>query len=169
MNDIQRCGYFYTTPEICKFNMIEGAFKKISGYNKSAYGFVFGYSEPNGRMLKDYIRFEINVDGEYALYTWDGKNYTDLVEKNNKGTAYFYKHNAIKKGYNSQNIIKIVNNGNSFSVYVNNTLVQDKIPMLKNSTKGVMAFFSVGKPDQEDLPNTPVNVSMKITDAQRAN
>ena len=169
MNDIQRCGYFYTTPEICKFTMIEGAFKKISGYNKSAYGFVFGYSEPNGRMLKDYIRFEINVDGEYALYTWDGKNYTDLVEKNDKGTAYFYKHSAIQKGYNAQNKIKIVNNGNTFSVYVNNTLVQGNIPALKNGTKGVMAFFSVGKPDQEDLPATPVNVSMKITDAQRAN
>ena len=169
MNDIQRCGYFYTTPEICKFSMIEGAFKKISGYNKSAYGFVFGYSEPNGRMLKDYIRFEINVDGEYALYTWDGKNYTDLVEKNSNGTAYFYKNSAIQKGYNAQNKIKIVNNGNTFSVYVNNTLIQSNIPALKNGTKGVMAFFSVGKPDQEDLPATPVNVSMKITDAQRAN
>lgn len=169
MNDVQRCGYFYTTPEICKFSMIEGAFKKISGYNKSAYGFVFGYSEPNGRMLKDYIRFEINVDGEYALYTWDGKNYTDLVEKNSNGTAYFYKNSAIQKGYNAQNKIKIVNNGNTFSVYVNNTLIQSNIPALKNGTKGVMAFFSVGKPDQEDLPATPVNVSMKITDAQRAN
>ena len=168
LSQIQNCGYFYTTPEICKFDMIEGEFKKTSGYNKSAYGFVFGYSTPDARgYLKDYIRFEINVDGEYALYTWDGKTYTDLVEKNNKGTAYFYKSDAIKKGYNTLNTIKIQQDKNTYSVYVNGKLIQSGIQPLKKGTKGVMAFFSVGKTTQEKLPQVPVNVAMRISDVKR--
>ena len=130
---------------------------------------MFGYStpSPNG-MLKDYIRFEINVDGEYALYTWDGKNYTDLVEKNDKGTAYFYASNAINKGYGASNKIRIEATAkNTYSVYVNGKLIQDGIPFLKNGTKGTMAFFSVGKSTQEKLPSVPVNVAMRITDARR--
>ena len=160
-------GHFYTTPEIGKLDMVEGEFKKISGYNKSAFGFVFGYSQPNkDGMLKDYIRFEINVDGEYALYTWDGKTYTDLVESITPGTAYFYDHSAIKKGYNAVNDLKVeVGPNNTYNVYINNQLVKGNIPFLRNGTKGAMSFFSVGAKDQERLPEIPVNVDMKIVDA----
>lgn len=167
--DVQRCGYFYTTPEICQFDMIQGDFRKVSGYKKAAYGFVFGYSQPDPRgYLSDYIRFEINVDGEYALYTWDGQNYVDLVEPNDRGTAYFYEHPAIYKGYNTLNQIKIEDTGSSYNVYVNGTLIQGNIPYLNSrATKGVMAFFSVAKEHQEDLPKTPVNVGMRITDVKR--
>lgn len=167
--DVQRCGYFYTTPEICQFDMIQGDFRKVSGYKKAAYGFVFGYSQPDPRgYLSDYIRFEINVDGEYALYTWDGQNYVDLVEPNDRGTAYFYEHPAIYKGYNTLNQIKIEDTGSSYNVYVNGTLIQGNIPYLTGrATKGVMAFFSVAKEHQEDLPKTPVNVGMRITDVKR--
>ena len=167
--DVQRCGYFYTTPEICQFDMIQGDFRKVSGYKKAAYGFVFGYSQPDPRgYLSDYIRFEINVDGEYALYTWDGQNYVDLVEPNDRGTAYFYEHPAIYKGYNTLNQIKIEDTGSSYNVYVNGTLIQGNIPYLTGrATRGVMAFFSVAKEHQEDLPRTPVNVGMRITDVKR--
>lgn len=167
--DVQRCGYFYTTPEICQFDMIQGDFRKVSGYKKAAYGFVFGYSQPDPRgYLSDYIRFEINVDGEYALYTWDGQNYVDLVEPNDRGTAYFYEHPAIYKGYNTLNQIKIEDTGSSYNVYVNGKLIQGNIPYLNSrATKGVMAFFSVAKEHQEDLPKTPVNVGMRITDVKR--
>ncbi|MBQ7168060.1 MAG: hypothetical protein IJR93_14065, partial [Treponema sp.] len=167
--DVQRCGYFYTTPEICQFDMIQGDFRKVSGYKKAAYGFVFGYSQPDPRgYLSDFIRFEINVDGEYALYTWDGQNYVDLVEPNDKGTAYFYEHPAIYKGYNTLNTIKVEDTGSSYNVYVNGKLIQGNIPYLNSrATKGVMAFFSVAKEHQEDLPKTPVNVGMRITDVKR--
>ena len=169
LSDVQRCGYFYTTPEICQFDMIQGDFRKVSGYKKAAYGFVFGYSQPDPRgYLSDFIRFEINVDGEYALYTWNGQNYVDLVEPNDKGTAYFYEHPAIYKGYNTLNTIKIEDTGSSYNVYVNGTLIQGNIPYLgSRATKGVMAFFSVAKEHQEDLPKTPVNVGMRITDVKR--
>ena len=36
----------------------------------------------------------------------------------------------------------------------------------KGGTYGVMGFFSVGQANQEDLPNTPVVVSYRITDAE---
>lgn len=170
LGDVQRCGYFYTTPEICKFNMIQGDFRKISGYKKAAYGFVFGYKQPDARgYLSDYIRFEINVDGEFACYTWDGTNYKDLVESNNEGTAYFYKNSAIYMGYNTLNTIKVEDTGKGYNVYVNGKLVKGNIPYLSNkATKGVMAFFSIGKEHQEDLANAPVQVGMRITDVIRA-
>ncbi|MBR4385656.1 MAG: hypothetical protein IKP51_03955 [Treponema sp.] len=147
--------------------MIEGEFTKKSGYAKSAYGFVFGYSDLANGYLKDYIRFEINTDGEYALYTWDGKTYKDLVQPNNKGTAYFYSHPAIKSGYNTQNKLKLVadDETQTWSVYLNGELIKDNIPYLKNGTHGVMGFFSVGQEEQENMPAVPVVVSYRITDA----
>ena len=167
LNNLLDCGYFYTSPEFGQFDMIEGEFSKKSGYIKSAYGFVFGYSKPksNGE-LKDYIRFEINTDGEYALYKWDGKTYEDLIVPNDEGTAYFYKSSAINKGYNSTNKLKIQVVDGKYNVYINNRLIKDGIEFLPNGTFGVMGFFSVGKATQEDLPNTPVVVSYRITDAE---
>ena len=166
LNSLLDCGYFYTSPEFGHFDMIEGEFNKKSGYIKSAYGFVFGYSKPkaNGE-LKDYIRFEINTDGEYALYKWDGKTYEDLIVPNDEGTAYFYKSSAINKGYNSNNKLKIQVVDGKYNVYINNRLIKEGIEFLPNGTFGVMGFFSVGQITQEDLPNTPVVVSYRITDA----
>ena len=167
LNNLLDCGYFYTSPEFGQFDMIEGEFNKKSGYIKSAYGFVFGYSKPksNGE-LKDYIRFEINTDGEYALYKWDGKTYEDLIVPNDEGTAYFYKSSAINKGYNSNNKLKIQVVDGKYNVYINNRLIKEGIEFLPNGTFGVMGFFSVGQITQEDLPNTPVVVSYRITDAE---
>ena len=166
-SDIEDCGYFYTSPEFGQFDMIEGEFSKKSGYAKSAYGFVFGYTKPSPiGELYNYIRFEINTDGEYALYKWDGKTYTDLVEPNSEGTAYFYKNNAINRGYNSVNKLKIRVVDGKYNVYINDKLIKSGIDFIPNGTYGVMGFFSVGKVNQEDMPNTPVVVSYRITDAE---
>jgi len=116
--------------------------------------------------LYNYIRFEINTDGEYALYKWDGKTYTDLVEPNSEGTAYFYKNNAINRGYNSVNKLKIRVVDGKYNVYINDKLIKSGIDFIPNGTYGVMGFFSVGKVNQEDMPNTPVVVSYRITDAE---
>ena len=167
LSDIEDCGYFYTSPEFGQFDMIEGEFSKKSGYTKSAYGFVFGYTKPSPRgQLYNYIRFEINTDGEYALYKWDGKTYTDLVEPNSEGTAYFYKSSAINEGYNATNKLKIQVVNGKYNVYINNHLIKRGIPFIEGGTYGVMGFFSVGQANQEDLPNTPVVVSYRITDAE---
>ena len=166
LSDIEDCGYFYTSPEFGQFDMIEGEFSKKSGYIKSAYGFVFGYTRPSSTgKLYNYIRFEINTDGEYALYKWDGKTYTDLVEPNDEGTAYFYPSTAINKGYNAINKLKIQVNDGKYDVYINGRLIKKGIEFIPNGTYGVMGFFSVGQVTQEDLPYTPVVVSYRITDA----
>ena len=84
----EQLGYFFTTPELGQFNMIEGEFKKSGGYENSAFGFVFGYTANEEGMLSDYLRFEITTAGEYAAYACKGSTYIDLVEANDKNTAY---------------------------------------------------------------------------------
>src|SRR5574344_179912 len=165
LTDLEDCGYFYTTPELGQFTMLEGEFKKATGYEKSAYGFVFGYTKPadNGK-LSNYIRFEINTDGEYALYKWDGSTYTDLVETNDKATAYLYPNSAISKGYDTTNKLKVENVEGKYNLYINGTKVASNIEGIKDGTYGIMAFFSVGKQDQEKLPDQPVKVTYRITD-----
>ena len=53
----------------------------------------------------------------------------------------------------------------TWAVYLNGKLIKDGIPYLKNGTHGVMGFFSVGKENQENMPDVPVVVSYRITDA----
>ena len=36
----EQLGYFFTTPELGQFSMIEGEFNKSGGYENSAFGFV---------------------------------------------------------------------------------------------------------------------------------
>ena len=100
------------------------------------------------------------------MYKWDGKNYVDLVEPNDEGTAYFYDEDAVTKGYNHVNKLKIEEKDGKYNVYINSKLIKEGIEAPKNATHGVMSFFSVGKADQEDMPNTPVVVSYRITDAK---
>ena len=164
LSDLENCGYFFTTTELGEFDMIEGEFKKTTGYEKSAYGFVFGYTADESGKLKNYIRFEINTDGEYALYSWDGKSYKDLIEANDASTAYFYADDSITKGYDSTNTLKIEINGNGkYDISINGTKVVSDIERIDNSTYGVMAFFSVGNENQEKLPDEPVKVAYRIT------
>src|SRR5574344_2882381 len=166
LTDLENCGYFYTTPELGQFDMIESEFKKATGYEKSAYGFVFGYTADDKGKLTNYIRFEINTDGEYALYKFDGKNYTDLVESNTAATAYFYANGAITKGYDATNTLKVeLNSNGKYDVSVNGTKVGSNIERIKDSTYGAMAFFSVGSANQEKLPDQPVKVSYRITNS----
>ncbi|MFA6937735.1 MAG: hypothetical protein WCQ67_05855 [Treponema sp.] len=166
LSDMENCGYFYTTAELGQFDMFEGEFKKATGYEKSAYGFVFGYTADDKGKLTNYIRFEINTDGEYALYKYDGKNYTDLVESNTAATAYFYANGAITKGYDATNTLKVeLNSNGKYDVSVNGTKVGSNIERIKDSTYGAMAFFSVGSENQEKLPDQPVKVSYKITNS----
>ncbi len=164
----QDCGKFYTSPELGKFKSIEVEFKKDSGYDSSCFGLVFGYSSAKNGICSDYIRFEINTLGEYALYSYDGKSYSDLVNPEAENTAYFSSSAAIVKGFSSLNRLKIVKNDkNQYSCYINGTCVKSSVSALENGTNGVMAFFSVGKSDQENLPDTPVSVSYRIVSAER--
>lgn len=166
----EQLGYFFTTPELGQFNMIEGEFKKSGGYENSAFGFVFGYSSNEEGMLSDYLRFEITTAGEYAIYACKGSTYIDLVEANDKNTAYMYPSSAIVGGYNSANKLKIEKaDDTSYNLYINGTQVNTiTVPEGFGNSDGVMAFFSVGKSNQEQFPDNPVRVTYRITDFQIA-
>lgn len=166
----EQLGYFFTTPELGQFNMIEGEFKKSGGYENSAFGFVFGYTANEEGMLSDYLRFEITTAGEYAAYACKGSTYIDLVEANDKNTAYMYPSSAIVGGYDSANKLKIEKTGDtSYNLYINGTNVASvTVPEGFGNSDGVMAFFSVGKQNQEQFPDNPVRVTYRITDFQIA-
>lgn len=162
----EQLGYFFTTPELGQFNMIEGEFKKSGGYENSAFGFVFGYSSNEEGILSDYLRFEITTAGEYAIYACKGSTYIDLVEANDKNTAYMYPSSAIVGGYDSANKLKIEKvDDTSYNLYINGTQVNTiTVPEGFGNSDGVMAFFSVGKQNQEQFPDNPVRVTYRITD-----
>lgn len=168
LSDPEDCGYFYTTDNLGEFTMIKGEFRKLGGYEGSTVGFVFGFSPTKDGWLKDYIRFEINTRGEYGIYSWVNGKYTDLVQKNKLDTAYLYESAAIKTGYNRKNTLTIVKEKDgTYTLSINDTVVAKKVPPLKKGTKGVMAFFSVGKEDQENFPENPVTVVYRIPDSKR--
>lgn len=159
-------GYFFTTNELGQFSMIEGEFKKSGGYEDSPFGFVFGYTADKEGILSDYIRFEITTSGEYAAYCCKGSTYIDLIEKNDKNTAYMNKSSLIVSGYNSVNKIKIQKKSNAqYDLFINGSLVKTiDVPSGFGNSDGVMAFFSVGKANQEKFPTNPVKVTYRITD-----
>ena len=166
----EQLGYFFTTPELGQFSMIEGEFNKAGGYENSAFGFVFGYTANEEGMLSDYLRFEITTAGEYAVYACKGSTYIDLVEANNENTAYMYPSSAISGGYNSANKLKIEKTKeNTYKLYINGKNVNTiTVPDGFGNSNGVMAFFSVGKANQEQFPDNPVRVTYRITDFKLA-
>ena len=168
--DANQHGYFFTTAEIGQFSMVEGEFKKSGGYEQSGFGFVFGYTADDEGWLADYLRFEITTAGQYSAYACRGSTYIDLVESNNENTAYRYESSAIKGGYDSVNKLKIERNGDKdYTLYINGSKVASfTAPNGFSNSDGVMAFFSVGKADQEKFPDEPVKVTYRITDSVAA-
>lgn len=162
-NDTQNFGYFYTTDELGNFSSLEVEFKKDSGYESSCFGLIFGYSKTEDGVLSNYERLEINTLGEYAVYTWDGSNYTDLINDDAKNTAYLSENTSIVKGYGSSNKLKIeIDDEGLYSCYINGTKVASTIQPMENTSYGAMAFFSVGKSDEENFPDSPVKVFYRI-------
>ncbi len=161
------CGYFYTTEELGEFSMIEGEFKKSAGYERSAFGFVFGYSSEKDGILSDYLRLEVNTEGQYAFYSWDGSKYTDFINPEAENTAYLNEGGPVTAGLDSVNKLKIEQDTSSgtYTCYINGTQIATGIEPIEGSTGGVMAFFSVGKENEEKLPDTPVKVTYRITDS----
>lgn len=165
-NVIQNFGYFYTTDELGNFSSLEVEFKKDSGYESSCFGLIFGYSKTEDGVLSNYERLEINTLGEYAVYTWNASNYTDLINDDAKNTAYLSENSSITKGYGSSNKLKIeIDDNGLYSCYINGSKVASGIQPMENTTYGAMAFFSVGKSDEENFPDSPVKVSYRITDS----
>ena len=168
--DADQHGYFFTTPEIGQFSMVEGEFKKAGGYEQSGFGFVFGYTADDEGWLADYLRFEITTAGQFSAYACRGNTYIDLVENHGENTAYRYESSAVKGGYDSVNKLKIERTGDKdYTLYINGSkAVSFTAPEGFSNSDGVMAFFSVGKADQEKFPDEPVKVTYRITDSVAA-
>lgn len=166
-SDTDKLGHFFTTPEIGQFSMIEGEFKKSGGYEHSAFGFVFGYTADEKGWLSDYMRFEITTAGNYAAFACKGNTYIDLVEANDKNTAYMNESSAINSGYDSVNKLKIQKiDDKKYDLFINGTKVTTiTVPDGFGNSDGVMAFFSVGTKNQEQFPSNPVKVTYRITDS----
>lgn len=157
-------GCFYTTDDLGEFLSLEIEMKKDSGFEGSCYGLVFGYTDTNEEKLKNYTRFEINALGEYALYTFDGSKYVDLMDDSANNTAYLIEEAAINKGLGSSNTLKIARNKDgSYNCYINGTLIAENKKIMDSSNNNVRASFSVGKADEEKLPDEPVQVFYKIS------
>ena len=163
----QDCGKFYTSPELGRFSSIEVEFKKTSGSETGTFGLVFDYSSQKDGICSDYIRFEINTLGEYAIYSFDGTKYKDFVDSSVEGTAYFSKSSAIVQGLSSLNTLKVDFQDGTYSFFINGTKVLDNVKSSSDAKKGFMAFFSVAKPEEESLPDTPVSVSYRFVNAAR--
>lgn len=163
-------GYFFTTPELGQFTMVEGEFKKSGGYGKSGFGFVFGYTADENGWLSDYLRFEINTSGEYAVFACKGSTYIDLLENHGENTAYMNVSSAINGGYDSVNKLKIQKTADkAYDLFINGAKIASiTVPAGYGNSDGVMAFFSVGKENQEDFPNQPVRVTYRITNSDNA-
>ena len=170
MADPEDSGYFYTgdplNPLYSSMSMLEAEFKKTSGYSKAGFGYIFAFSEPSKVGIVDnYIRFEINTDGEYALYRVNGKTFTDLVEPNEENTAYFYEATCINAGYDAVNNLKLVLNSNdTYSIFCNGVSIAKDITRYEGATYGVQMFFSVAQKEQENLPEETVKIAYRLVD-----
>ena len=65
------------------------------------------------------------------------------------------------------NTLKIERTGDrSYTLYINGSQIAvATVPAGFVNGTGVMAFFSVGKADQEQFPDEPVRVTYRITDS----
>lgn len=160
----QNYGKFYTSEELGKCSVLEADFRKESGNEGSGFGLVFGYSEPKEGVLSNYIRFEINALGEYAIYSWNGSKFADILDPSAVNTAYLVESSSIKKGLGTTNKLRIeVDSKGTYSCSINGTKVASGIQPMKDATYGVMTFFSVGRADEENFPDSPVKVAYRVT------
>lgn len=159
-------GCFYTTDDLGQFSSIEVELKKDGGFEGSGFGLVFGYTDTKQEKIDNYTRFEINALGEYALYTFDGSVYADLMDSSAKNTAYLLEEVSIAKNLGSSNKLKIErNNDGTYNCYINGTKIAANINTMDNTNCNVRAFFSVGKADEENFDENPVQVFYRITDS----
>lgn len=158
-------GCFYTTDDLGEFNSFEIELKKDSGFDGACFGLVFGYTDTNEEKLNNYTRFDINVLGEYALYSFDGSKYYDLIDDTANNTAYLMEESSINKDFGSSNKLKIERNPNgSYNCYINGKKIASNVKVMDNSNFKVRACFSVGKVNEEKLPDEQIKVFYKITD-----
>lgn len=157
-------GCFYTTDDLGEFNSIEVELKKDSGFDGGCFGLIFGYTDTNEEKLNNYTRFDINVLGEYALYSFDGSKYIDLMDPSANNTAYLTEEPSIVKDYGSSNKLRIQRTEKgTYNCYINNNQIASNVKVVDNTNFKVRVCFSVGKNGEDKLPDEPVQVFYRIS------
>jgi hypothetical protein len=122
--------------------------KKISGYRNIGFGMIFAASDAS-----HYYRFLITIGGSYVVSKRDGDEWTTMLDWANS--------TKINSGYNKENTLKVTKSGSSYSIYINGEQVNQFTDSASFGNK-IGLFASTGSVEQEDFPNTPVDIRFKV-------
>lgn len=144
--------------EVKPMDYVETTVKKVSGSEKAGYGIVFCLQKDDWHC---FYRLLINTKGQFSLAkkNGEGKNAYQLL-------LDWEKSKHIKKGYNTENTLKVVRNSRysppRFEIYFNND--QEAAYHFKDSyfAGGYFGFYvQIGSSEDEDFPDAPVDVRFK--------
>ena len=124
--------------------------KKMSGFQDSAYGLVFGASntEPN----KFYTLF-ITVSGGSRVMKMDGDKETYITD--------WTEPSSLLSGYNKLNTLKVTKSGSTYTLFINNTQVhQFTDSSISGQRIGFYNYTSIEA--NEKFPNSPVDVRFRF-------
>lgn len=100
--------YFYVNPK--RPFSIETAVQEISGDQTSGQGLVWGFYNS-----KNYYRFIVTSDGQFNIAKYKKGKFKHIVK--------WQKHEAVKKGYNVTNRLRIFGSARQVRFYVNGKVV----------------------------------------------
>jgi hypothetical protein len=154
-------GYSCPSANILSMNTSEIQIKKISGNPNIEYGMVFCLTDHNNfyrvSIIKTgYRRIERRINGIYG-FNYNGSWTSD------PGLGWPYSSH-LNQGYGSINNIKVTRSGTTFNVYFNNNL---ELSFTDTNYSGgyTGGFALISNSNQENFPNTPVDVRFKLITA----
>lgn len=153
---------FWTSfPKISETPMtfFEVEHKKVSGSARFGSGITFCHSDSN-----NFKFFIISIDGSYTIGEFYSGNYyhaSDYIRVLN----FWRDSDAIKKGYNISNKLKVEWKDATFKFYINDYLVETVKPsnFKTQSTSGYPGLYtSIGTKGDEDFPKVPAGFKFNI-------
>lgn len=108
---------------------------RVTTLQVTRYGVIFRLAEDG----KSYYIFGLTNDGQYGLFQWDGNQYQVLIP--------YTASNAVKSGTGS-NHLKVINQGDQISVYVNDQFL-DTVRDPKLQSGRVALFVEGNEPGAE--------------------
>ncbi|MHB9293422.1 hypothetical protein Holit_02544 [Hollandina sp. SP2] len=147
--------HLYDNPNTDK-NVYVVEMRKTSGYYNEPFGMIFCAADME--VNSQYYKININLNRHYNVVK------TTILEQGT--TAEYLLHwtpsKNLKEGYDSTNIIKIVKEGNNFTIFINGVKEADfkDQSCLTGDKIGLGVHF--GKQGQEKFPTVPVNVIFLI-------
>ena len=135
-------------------DIYEVAAKKISGYYYEPFGMIFCAGDPN----ISFYQININLDGQYNVV----KQTVQGEGTSGEFLITWTKSKYLEQGYNKENIVKIVKNGNVFTIFFNGQAENSFTETNPLNGKKIGLLVHYGKEGQEDFPKIPVDVRFMI-------